>query len=130
MKKILMKIKHFLNEKKQKVLSVLLYKKNRKIFKDYKIISDEETIWKIVNEGYSLARYGDGEFKWMMGVKQNSFQKEDEKLRKKLIECMDDSNDRIIIGIPRQLKDLKEYNEYARKYWMFFLQLYGKKQQN
>lgn len=126
MKKIVKKLKHFLNNKKQKILSVLFYKKNKKIFKDYRIMSDEETIDKIINEGYSLARFGDGEFKWMLGVKQNTFQKDDERLSKKLKECMQDSNAKIIIGIPRQLKDLRIYNEYARKYWMLFLQLYGK----
>ena len=90
--------------------------------KKYNILSDRETIDKIVEEGFSVARFGDGEFKWMLEIKQISFQKNDERLTRRLKEIItdDSKNVNILIGIPIAINTLKGYTWFAKKYWTKF----------
>ena len=123
---VLKKIKKFLGKCKYKLIigiSIinykLIYKKNK-----YKIMKDEEVIDKIIYEKKSLSRYGDGEFKWLLGVKQVSFQENDKKMQEKLINIIQEKNDNLIIGIPRALNSLENLNNDARREWKLFILFY------
>ena len=92
----------------------------------YDIYTDEECIEKIVNEKKSIARYGDGEFKWILGIKQNSFEKGSQKLAKELKQIIEEDNENLIVGITHSMFTLKNYNYEAKNYWCRFLEQYIK----
>lgn len=121
-RKILGKCKYLLIIFISKINYAFFYKKN-----SYKILSDDEVIKKIINEKKSLSRFGDGEFKWMLGIDQNSFQVNDEKLKDKLLDVFNEENDNLIIGIPRALNTLNPFNREAKKEWKLFILLYYKR---
>lgn len=94
--------------------------------KKFKILNEYETVNKIAEERYSVSRYGDGEFKWMFGVKQNSFQDCDEELSKMLKESFYSNGISCLIGIPVALNTTKELNFEAKFYWLRFKCKYHK----
>ncbi len=95
---------------------------------NYNIISDEETVDKIVNQRYSIARFGDGEFKWILGVKQNSFQNDSIELSKRLKDILRSTdNDKLLIGINGCFNHLDNYVLSAKLYWKKFLINYNSK---
>ena len=89
--------------------------------KKYKILSDEKTI-ELINNGYSIARFGDGEFKWAFNIKQQSFQSDNQLLSNRLKEIMSqyNSSSNILLGIPYGLMDISQYTKRARRYWKAF----------
>ena len=87
-----MKIKLKRNNSKKYTATV------KDILSGFKIKSPEETIEKIVNEGCSITRYGDGEFDMICGTGMN-YQKYDEELAKKLEEVLNSSEDKLLVGI-------------------------------
>lgn len=90
--------------------------------KKYSIFEDEEAIKLILKEKKSIARYGDGEFKWMLGIKQNSFQDDDEVLKQRLLQIIkDNENKNILIGIPQAINSFSNYTYDAKLYWSIFL---------
>ncbi len=94
----------------------------------YDILDDKEVINEIIYKNKSLARFGDGEFKWIMHIKQNSFQKDDFMLSNKLKECLYcNNNPNLLIGIPRALINIDDYNKYAKNIWKKFICSYGMK---
>lgn len=90
-----------------------------------KFISDEEVVNRIL-DGCNLSRFGDGEFKWILGAKQNNFQKQDEKMQEKLKKVLTEDNSNLIIGITKSFIDVSDYNKQAKKYWKLFYYRYGK----
>lgn len=104
---------------------IISIKFNKVKLKKFDIKSDVETIEKIVNEGCSIARFGDGEFKWILGIKQKSFQQDSDELSIRLEEVLKNiDNDLCLIGINDNLNSLKEYNIHAKYYWKDFLVKY------
>ena len=71
------------------------------------VCSEIETIKTIAGKGYSIARFGDGEFNMCIG-RHKSFQQHDEKLVFRLKEILASSEPGLLIGIPtiRSEKDL------------------------
>lgn len=121
-------IKWILNSIKYKInirLSKVLYKFYSKKFK-YEYYSDEEVIDNILKNNMSLSRFGDGELKWMWGIKQNSFQDQNEELSSKLEECMNSDVSNLMIGIPKALVNIEDYTEQAQNEWKKFIYFYGK----
>lgn len=112
---MLKKMKQFLVEVRENIKFKL--KKKRK----FNFYTDEQVIDLVVNEKKSISRYGDGEFKWLLDIKQESFQKKDEKLSERLKEILKEDNEKLIIGIPYALNDLSEYNKEAKFVWKVFI---------
>ena len=75
---------------------------------DIKIHTNMDTIKKI-QEGYSIARYGDGEF--LMMIKKDMFYESyDESLKNRLIEVLtQNDNDKLLLGIPNMYFRHDEY---------------------
>lgn len=115
MKKYLKKIRSFIDY-------VLYYNKYLKITKSkqYNIYSFDETIDKIVLEGKSISRFGDGEFKWILDIPQKSFQDSNSKMKERLKEVLTTRNDKLIIGITDTVNSLKDRTIEAKSYWAKF----------
>lgn len=97
--------------------------------KKYKlnILNDEDTIKEIINKKKSIARFGDGEFKWILGLKQNSFQRYSKKLAERLVNVLENTDDeKVLICIPEGLKKIDEYTENSQLFWMNFVRWHGK----
>ncbi len=102
-----------------------LDKKNRrytasteKILQGFQIASSMETIQKIANEGYSIARFGDGELGYINKIGLY-FQDYNENIAKRLSEVLNSNEEKLLIGIPLAInsKFCENYIGYAKEYW-------------
>ena len=109
--------------------NIIFYKEKLSKF-HYSIMKDDELINKIIKEKKSIARYGDGEFKWALGIKQDSFQNDDKRLQNRLLEILQSPSQQILIGIPISFATMKEYNYKARRYWVNFIVKHGEEVQS
>ncbi len=78
------------------------------------VLSGELAIDRILKEGKSMCRFGDGEFAIMSGVDRQKFQRYDEQLAKRLIEVLHSDNEDILICIADNYGDLSKYNDNGR----------------
>lgn len=100
-----------------------LFTKSNKI----KVLTDEETIQNIVKNKKSIVRFGDGEFKWILGIKQKSFQNESKELSTRLKEVLKNKDDNILVCIPKGFDNVKGYTKSSSKFWKNFIRCYGTK---
>lgn len=92
----------------------------------FKIIKSEKTIDVILSKKLSVARFGDGEFKWILGIKQNSFQDQDSLLSVRLAEIINTNSPRCLICIPEILVNDNGYTTRTKKFWHNFVRWHGK----
>lgn len=71
----------------------------------------EDLLKKIINEGQSLCRYGDGEFEIMLGNERPWFQCVDKKLSKRLEEVIHSDEPDILIAIAKNFGCLDDFKE-------------------
>lgn len=92
--------------------------KPEQILGHFKIATPEETIDKILKDGSSIARFGDGEFDFIYGVDMN-YQKMDPDLSRRLKEVLLSKEENLIIGIPNvfNLEYLDKYIGRAIEFW-------------
>lgn len=64
-----------------------------------KVLNLYDSLYSLINSNKSIARFGDGEFKIMMGESIN-FQKHDPKLAKRLEEVLQNNLENLYVGIP------------------------------
>jgi glycosyltransferase family protein len=80
------------------------------------IQSGDKAIDRIVNEGKSLARFGDGEFATIAGRVRHRFQSEvDTGLGKRLQEVLQTPQENLLIGLADNYGSLEQYNEQAKR---------------
>lgn len=79
-----------------------------------KIESHKTTINNIINEGKSLARFGDGEFSIIYGTNRWSFQQYDEQLSERLLQVLQSDNDKLMIAIADNYGDLSKYTSESK----------------
>ena len=93
-----------------------------KFHKKPKILGIEETIEKILN-GYSISRFGDGEFFLMTKEKEFTFQSLDNNLIDRLLEVFNSKEEKLLIGIPKVFdkKDLNLRTEESKQWWKNYL---------
>lgn len=77
-----------------------------------KVLGLNESLRKLLEGKHSLARYGDGEFKLMMG-ESISFQKHDKILEKRLKQIIANNKENLLVGLPDVFGVF--YNDYFRK---------------
>lgn len=93
------------------------------------IVDENETVKLIKEKKLSVSRFGDGEFRWMTGIKNDSFQKNDTVLAERLKEVLNSNVHNHIICIPKNLLTQQGYvttNALAWKrllvnYWTLWL---------
>lgn len=107
------------------LINISYFIQYQRIKKDqFKIMSSEELTNLIVNEGYSLCRFGDGELRWAFDIKNDTFQKNDKKMAemlKKILLSNQAENPKTIIAIYECMNNVKEYNRDGRLFWRKFM---------
>lgn len=93
------------------------------------ILDNMETINKIADEKYSIARICDGEFFLMMEDQGFTFQSIDSSLTKRLFEVLNSDEEKMLVGIPRVFgkKDLDFRTKYSKEWWNTYLLNYRSK---
>lgn len=100
----------------------------KSFFEEITILDDDQTIEKIVKEKKSIARFGDGEFKWIMGDSMPpSFQENNVELSNRLKQVILSNKEQVLIGIPRNLKYVKNARNYDKWFWRRFVNQYGER---
>ena len=87
------------------------------------VMDNKETIDKIINEGCSIARFGDGEFFLMTKEKGFEFQKINDSLSRRLFEVFNRNEKKLIVAIPKIFddKDLDFRTKDSKKWWKKYL---------
>ena len=80
----------------------------------------EESLQHIVSNRCSVARYGDGEMKLIMG-RDISFQKCHPRLRQSLANILSSKDSNLVVCIPNIFTSLDIYTEHNRKFWTEYL---------
>lgn len=94
--------------------------------RDVIVHSIDETIDFVIKNRVSVSRYGDGEFLWMMGIPQKSFQDYSEEMRNRLINIIKSNNKAHIVCLPDAFRSVENYNKTAKIFWLRFLGRYRK----
>lgn len=84
------------------------------------VMGIEETLHYIIKEKCSVARYGDGEMKFISGEK-TSFQQFDISLQLRLSEILKGGNQKLLICIPGVFGALDIYADEYKAYWKQYL---------
>lgn len=81
-----------------------------------RIADAQQAIDRIVDEGCSMARFGDGEFSAIAGRIRHRFQtKQDDELAERLKEVLQSDDDRLLIGLANNYGSLDRYTEQAKR---------------
>lgn len=86
-------------------------------FRKMQFYSDKEMIDMFL-DGYSIARYGDGELRIISNTPSDFYQKNDKKLASRLSDIALSSGEKAIICFPKPLSTLKGLNLNARLFWI------------
>jgi len=84
------------------------------------ILSAAGTIKK-VNQGYSLARYGDGEFNIILNNPTPAFQPYSKSLSDKLAKTLDNHHEKLLLCIPKAFQNLSPYTFSSKRFYIEFL---------
>lgn len=79
--------------------------------------TDEEAVDLIVDRRMSLSRFGDGEFRWMLGIKEKSFQECSPQLAQALTDAFQSNHEKLLTGIPIGMFDTSGCKIYAKMWW-------------
>lgn len=93
------------------------------------VLDTDETIDEIVNNKFSVSRFGDGEFSLLTQSDEFSFQNKNNELSKRLKEILVSNDDNILIGIPNVFtnKALAIRTKESKKWWKRYM-LYNRSQ--
>ncbi len=88
--------------------------------KQFYFYTNEELIKKIIEEKKSIGRFGDGELLWAFGLKHNSFQNNNSKMQKMLMEILNNNRNDFIVCLPRTLNNVDGLIYKSKSYWKEF----------
>ena len=91
------------------------------------IASVEETLERIIESRASVSRYGDGEFKWMVGIPQESFQVPSEEMSRRFREIIVLEEPDLLICLSDGFGRLDYLKPDAQSFWYRFMGQYRKK---
>lgn len=110
-----------------KVLTVENQKKLKDIENNFPKLNSIKTTVEKLKDGYSIARFGDGEFDICLGKNLNNYQKYDIELSKKLKNILKNKckNEKCLIGIPPFKDKYVKINEKLPRFWeLYWLEKY------
>ena len=84
-----------------------------------KVITDEETVRLIKESNRSFCRFGDGEFKLIIGEVHKSFQDIDPELNRRMLEVLNSNDDNILVGI----NSVKSFDSIGRVWQKFIIRI-------
>lgn len=97
-----------------------------KYYRSLSILDDEDTISEVVKNHKSLARFGDGEFRWiLMSDDVPSFQENSSELRDKLLEVLQTDLENLCLCIPRNFQYYRGMKATSKWFWRNFINVYG-----
>lgn len=107
------------------MLENIKYKLLENLHKKPLILNNAETIEKIL-QGYSISRFGDGEFFLMTKEKGFDFQSINDNLSNRLLEVFNSTEERLLVAIPKvfEEKDLEFRTEASKQWWKNYLRNY------
>lgn len=103
--------------KLKKVVVRILYRSCSILFPNIHVFSIEDTMKEIIKNKVSVSRFGDGEFKWIYGIFQNSFQDDNEQLGKKLKQVIQKPKKNCLICIPPIFDGINQFTSDAAFFW-------------
>lgn len=90
----------------------------KKFRRDIQFLSNELVCSRLRDEGYSLARFGDGELRWMLGDNSvPSFQDGSPALSAALLQAFNVESSRLLIALPRAIISDGDLCFKARAFW-------------
>lgn len=100
----------------------------RKKFGRPQVVNFDDTLDKVINSQVSVARFGDGELRWALGIpNKNTFQKNDNRLATRLQEVITANQSNLIVCIPDVFDSLSMYTWDNEGSWAkILLPNYGK----
>ena len=93
------------------------------VFNGLKIFSDKETLNQIIKYKKSISRFGDGEFRLILG-KNIRFQKSNKILSNKLFEVLNSNDKDFLIGINIPYRILNKLTNHEIKFWTKYFKRY------
>lgn len=108
----------------KKIIKLIIYGINNLDKRKVNIKSMDSTIDKIINDRVSVSRIGDGEFKWIYGLKQDSFEKNNKQMSKRLKQILKSNESNLIVCIPDGFTTLDIFTDEAKKWWEDFIGKY------
>ncbi len=82
-----------------------------------KVKSIDETLDFLLQSKVSISRFGDGEFLYIIDKLNLPFQKQDQNLRKKLINILSSNDSKILIGLPSGYYSINDLKLESRILW-------------
>ena len=96
-------------------------KLSSKRYPDIDFMTNKTAVDEIVFNNKSLARFGDGEFGWLLGREAAcGYQDVTPELSRRLMEVLQSANENLLIGVLRVLNDDTNMNFLARAHWREF----------
>lgn len=89
--------------------------------KNPNIMSIEETLETIIAKRCSVSRYGDGEYKWMAGLPQTSFQHFSKEMQHRLLTICKSEEENHLICLSDGFGKLDYLNKEAQFFWYTFM---------
>lgn len=120
MNKIKYKIKHTVAKMFQKY--IYLYTANCQRRKPIRLLTAEKTR-KLICEGYSISRFGDGELNIVLGSGGIDFQDVDPDLQRRMEEILKigvDKNEKFGVALAPTLQEYEEYSKGHKNFWVTF----------
>lgn len=111
------KLLDFLENKKPR----LYYGLYIKFRKGPKIMSIKKTIDRVVEEGLSLSRFGDGELAWMCNIPTNTFQQNSDSLASALKEAFLSRNKKLLVTLSSPMVRTSPFNNFCVIHWGKFV---------
>ena len=92
--------------------------KCRRLDNSIRFMSNKSAVDLVVDDGMSMARYGDGEFNWVLGREHaGSYQAVSPELSRRLKEVLASDEPGLIIGVLKVLVDDSNMGLRAKSYW-------------
>lgn len=86
-----------------------------------KIVNAENTLKYIIENNVSVSRYGDGEYRWIKGLEQNTFQDFSKDMSERLEKILKSDIENHIVCIPDWFGELKKYKKESQLFIKAFM---------
>ena len=83
-----------------------------------RIMSPEHTLRYIKKKKCSIARFGDGEFDYIMDVRDVGFQVRSQELTRALEEVLKEKNENLLLCVPRCMNTIDGCNKHSGDFWI------------
>ncbi|MCG0634677.1 SP_1767 family glycosyltransferase [Lactiplantibacillus plantarum] len=102
------------------------YLRNIKKFRGIQVLNIEDSIRYLSRNHVSVSRFGDGEFRWILGIDHDSFQIDSDELSKRLKEVLESSDSKEhVVAIPDVFSGVSDLTKDDAWSWINLINNYG-----